>query len=191
MKPDYFVHETAVVDKGAKIGVGSKIWHFCHLMPGAVVGENCILGQNVFVGKAIIGAGCKIQNNVSVFDGVTLEENVFCGPSMVFTNVLNPRAHVERKDEFRETLVEKGVTIGANATIICGNTLGQYCMIGACAVVTKDVSPYALVVGNPAKRIGWVCSCGRRLYMDNGKATCQCGRSYELLSKEVLVGCGK
>lgn len=187
MTKEYFAHQTAVIDQGAQIGKGSKIWHFCHLMPGAKIGENCILGQNVFVGKAIVGDGCKVQNNISLFDGVTLEENVFCGPYMVFTNVLNPRAHVERKDEFRTTLVKKGSTIGANSTIICGNTLGAYSMIGSGAVVTKDVPDFALVVGNPAKRIGWVCSCGNRIYMDNSAATCGCGRSYRLLAKEVLV----
>lgn len=159
-----FVHETAVVDKGVEIGAGSKIWHFVHLLPGTRVGSGCVLGQNVMAGPdVVIGDGCKVQNNVALYKGVTLEEEVFCGPSCVFTNVLTPRAFVERKDEFSETLVRRGATIGANATIVCGVTIGRYAMIGAGAVVTRDVPDYALVVGNPTRRIGWVSRTGDRL----------------------------
>lgn len=165
--PAAFVHPTAVVDAGVEIGAHTKIWHFCHVLGNSKVGERCAIGQNVMIGPDVsIGSGCKIQNNVSVYKGVTLEDDVFCGPSMVFTNVLTPRAFVERKDEFAPTLVKRGVTIGANATIICGNTIGEYAMIGAGAVVTKDVAPYALVVGNPARRIGWVSKTGERLGAD-------------------------
>lgn len=161
---DYFVHETAIVDDGAKIGDGTKIWHFTHIMSGAQVGKLCSIGQNVNIGsKAVVGNGVKIQNNVSVYDSVIIEDDVFCGPSCVFTNVMNPRAFVERKTEYKETRIKKGATIGANATIICGVTLGQYCMIGAGAVVTKDVSAYALMVGVPAKQIGWVSREGEIL----------------------------
>jgi len=164
---DYFVHETAIVDPGVAVGAGSKIWHFSHVLLGSVIGERCVLGQNVVVGPRVrIGSGCKIQNNVSVYAGVTLEDDVFCGPSMVFTNVLNPRAHIERKDEFRPTLVRRGATIGANATVICGHTIGAYAMIGAGAVVTKDVPDFALMAGVPARRIGWVSRSGERLGRD-------------------------
>jgi len=161
--PDYYVHPSAIVDPGAKIGKGTKIWHFCHIGPEAVIGERCSLGQNVYVGKAKLGNGVKIQNNVSVYDEVEIEDDVFCGPSMVFTNVYNPRAAIPRKDEYRKTLVKKGVTIGANATIVCGVTLGEYCFIGAGAVVNRDVKPYALMVGVPARQAGWMSSFGERL----------------------------
>lgn len=165
--PTAYVDETAVIDAGVTVGAKSKIWHFSHVLPRAVIGERCILGQNVQIGADVrVGNGCKIQNNVSVYTGVTLEDDVFCGPSMVFTNVLTPRAHVERKDEFAPTLVKHGATIGANATIVCGVTVGEYAMVGAGAVVTKDVAPYALVVGNPARRIGWVSAAGERLGAD-------------------------
>lgn len=158
---DAFVHESAWVDDGVTIGAGSRIWHFVHVLPRTVIGEGCILGQNVMAGPDVtIGDNCKIQNNVALYKGVTLERNVFCGPSCVFTNVLTPRAHIERKDEFGETLVKEGATIGANATIVCGNTLGAYCMIAAGAVITKDVPDYALMAGVPAKRIGWVSRAG-------------------------------
>ena len=176
------VHKTAVVDKGAQIGAGTRIWHFSHVMPGAQIGENCILGQNVFVGmKVVLGNGVKVQNNVSIYDAVTLEDYVFCGPSMVFTNVNNPRSHIERKDEFRPTLVKKGASIGANATIICGVTVGTYAFIGAGAVVTHDVPAHALMVGVPAKQIGWMCDCGIRLEPVKSHLTCNtCGNSYQL-----------
>lgn len=161
---DAFIHESAWVDDGVEIGSGSKIWHFVHVLPNTVIGKGCVLGQNVMAGPNVsIGDGCKIQNNVALYKGVTLEQDVFCGPSCVFTNVLTPRAHVERKDEFGETLVKQGATIGANATIVCGNTLGAYCMIAAGAVVTRDVPDYALMAGIPAKRIGWVSRAGDRL----------------------------
>ena len=163
-KDGVFIHETALVDDGVEIGAGAKIWHFVHVLTGSKIGAGSNLGQNVMVGPHVtVGAGCKIQNNVSVYKGVTLEDDVFCGPSCVFTNVLTPRAFVERKDEFAPTLVRKGATIGANATIVCGNTIGAYAMIGAGAVVTKDVADHALVVGNPARRIGWVSRSGDRL----------------------------
>ena len=166
---DYFVHETAKVDNGVEIGKGTKIWHFTHVLKGSKIGENCIIGQNVMIGPdVIVGDRCKIQNNVSLYKGVILEEEIFCGPSCVFTNVLTPRAFIERKHEFKQTLVKKGATIGANATIICGVTIGRYSMIGAGAVVTKDVPDYALFYGNPAKNMGWVCKCGVVL-VNNGK----------------------
>ena len=161
---NYKVHETAIIDKGAKIGDNSKIWHWTHICSTATIGLNATLGQNVFIGNnTIIGNNCKIQNNVSVFEGVHLMDDVFCGPSMVFTNVLNPRSAIERKEEFRSTLVKKGATLGANSTIICGVTLGAYCFIGAGAVVTKDVEPYALMAGVPAKKIGWMNEKGERV----------------------------
>ena len=161
---DYQAHPTAVIDEGAVIGKGTKIWHFSHIMSGAVIGENCTIGQNVFVSSdAILGNNVKVQNNVSVFTGVVCEDDVFLGPSCVFTNVLNPRSFISRKEEFRPTLVKRGATIGANATIICGVTIGEYAMIGAGAVVTKDVPDYALIVGNPGKQIGWVDKEGGRV----------------------------
>lgn len=161
---DYFKHESAIIDNGAKIGKGSRIWHFVHICGGAVIGEKCSLGQNVFVGnKVTIGNNCKIQNNVSVYDNVYLEDDVFCGPSMVFTNVINPRSAIERKDEYKSTLVKRGATIGANATIICGVTLGEYSFIAAGAVVNRDVKPFALVAGVPAKQIGWMSKFGEQI----------------------------
>jgi UDP-2-acetamido-3-amino-2,3-dideoxy-glucuronate N-acetyltransferase len=185
MPDTYFAHETAVIDDGARIGAGTKIWHFSHVMPGAVLGERCNLGQNVVVSPGcVIGNGVKIQNNVSVYTGVTLEDDVFCGPSMVFTNVINPRAHVERKHEYRPTLVKRGSSIGANATIICGVTLGEYCFVGAGAVVSRDIAPFALVTGNPARHRGWVCACGVRLALpaaapQGEEDTCRaCGDRY-------------
>lgn len=159
-----FVHESAYVDDPSEIGPGSKIWHFAHVLANTKIGANCVLGQNVMAGPHVtIGDGCKVQNNVALYKGVRLERDVFCGPSCVFTNVLTPRAHVERKDEFGVTLVKRGATIGANATIVCGNTLGAYCMIAAGAVVTRDVPDFALMAGIPAKRIGWVSRSGDRL----------------------------
>jgi len=161
---EYFKHDTAIIDEGAQIGRGSKIWHWVHICSGAKIGNDCNLGQNVFVGNRVnLGNGVKVQNNVSIYDDVVLEDDVFCGPSCVFTNVYNPRSHIERKNEYRKTLVEKGATIGANATIICGNRVGRYSMIGAGAVVTKDVPAHALVVGVPAKQIGWVSHAGEIL----------------------------
>ena len=175
-----FIHESAYVDAGATVGAGTKIWHFCHVMPGAVIGARCSLGQNVVVMSGTrIGDNCKIQNNVSIYEGVELEDDVFCGPSMVFTNVLNPRSHVSRKHEYRATRVRRGSSIGANATIVAGVTLGEYSFIGAGAVVTTDVLDYALMVGVPARRIGWMCQCGERL-PDSGEGRCQaCGSEYE------------
>ena len=175
-----FIHESAYVDEGATIGAGTKIWHFCHIMPGAVIGNRCSLGQNVVVMNGTrIGDNCKIQNNVSVYEGVEMEDDVFCGPSMVFTNVINPRSHVSRKNEYRKTRVRRGSSIGANATVVCGITLGEYSFIGAGAVVTHDVEDYALMVGVPARRVGWVCQCGERL-PDSGAGRCQsCGTEYE------------
>jgi UDP-2-acetamido-3-amino-2,3-dideoxy-glucuronate N-acetyltransferase len=171
-----FVHESSYVDEGTVIGDDTKVWHFCHVMPGAVIGERCSLGQNVVVmSKVVIGNNVKIQNNVSVYEGVTLEDDVFCGPSMVFTNVLNPRSHVSRKHEYRPTLVKRGASIGANATVVCGTTLGEYAFVGAGAVVTKDVPAYALVVGVPGKQMGWMCQCGERLDDSDGRTALTCG----------------
>ena len=186
--PEYYAHPSAIIDPGAKIGKGTKIWHFCHIGPEAVIGERCSLGQNVYVGKAKIGNGVKIQNNVSVYDEVEIEDDVFCGPSMVFTNVYNPRASISRKHEYRETVVKKGATIGANATIVCGVTLGEYCFIGAGAVVNRDVKPYALMVGVPAKQVGWISRHGEKLNLPqngNGEAACpMTGEKYRLENGE-------
>jgi len=181
---DAFIHPSSFVDEGAVVGAGTKIWHFCHVMPGAVIGRRCNLGQNVVVMSGTrIGDNVKIQNNVSIYEGVELEDDVFCGPSCVFTNVLNPRSHVSRKREYRKTRVRRGATIGANATIICGVTLGAYAFVGAGAVVTSDVAPYALVVGLPARRVGWMCQCGERLHVERGRAACRaCGATYEEVS---------
>jgi UDP-2-acetamido-3-amino-2,3-dideoxy-glucuronate N-acetyltransferase len=178
----YFSHPTAIIDQGAHIGADTKIWHFCHISSGAQIGRDCTLGQNVYVGgAAVIGDSVKIQNNVSVYDGVHLDDDVFVGPSAVFTNVKNPRAHVSRKDEYLPTRVGRGATIGANATVVCGVTLGEYSFVGAGAVVTGDVAPHALVVGNPARTCGWVCRCGERLEDPAPRACCdRCGVAYEL-----------
>ena len=175
-----FIHETAIVDQPADIGAGTKIWHWVHVMAGAKIGEGCVLGQNVYVGgKAVLGNNVRVQNNVSIYDRVTLADDVFCGPSMVFTNVINPRSSVERKDEYLETRVGKGASIGANATIICGNEIGEYAFIGAGSVVTKPVPAYALVVGNPAKQMGWMSKVGLRLEFDEG-GMAVCGETGEL-----------
>lgn len=186
---DYFVHDSSYVDDACEIGSGTKIWHFSHLLSGCKIGENCKIGQNVVVGPNVTtGNGCKIQNNVSVYEGVTLEDEVFCGPSMVFTNVFNPRSAIPRMDELRTTLVKKGTTIGANATIICGNTIGQYVFIGAGAVVTKDVPDYALITGNPGRITGWMCECGVKLNFD-GKGICKCkscSRTYEKVNDKCV-----
>jgi UDP-2-acetamido-3-amino-2,3-dideoxy-glucuronate N-acetyltransferase len=165
--PGALIHVSSYVDEGAIVGRGTKIWHFCHVLPGTVIGESCSIGQNVMIGPRVkVGNGCKIQNNVSIYAGVELADDVFCGPSCVFTNVNNPRANVSRKDEFRTTPIGRGATIGANATIVCGHSLGDYCFIGAGAVVTKDVSAFALMVGAPARRVGWVSRAGERLGPD-------------------------
>ncbi len=174
-----FIHESAYVDEGAQVGPRTKIWHFVHVMPGAVIGADCNLGQNVVVLNGTrIGNRVKIQNNVSIYEGVEIEDDVFCGPSMVFTNVINPRSHVSRKDEYRRTLVKRGASIGANATILCGTTLGEYCFVGAGAVVTKDVPAYAIVTGVPARQAGWVCTCGVTLRGSGTLACVDCGSRY-------------
>lgn len=177
---EYFVHPTAVVDDGAIIGKGSKVWHFCHIMGGARIGERCQLGQNVYVGaRGVLGNGVKVQNNVSIYDDVICEDDVFLGPSCVLTNVTDPRAFVERKSEYKTTRIKRGASIGANATIVCGVTLGEYCFVGAGAVVTRDVEPYALVYGTPARRHGWVSRTGRKLGAD---LTCpDTGERYRLV----------
>ncbi len=186
---NYFAHETAVIDEGCQIGEDTKIWHFTHVMTGAVIGKKCNLGQNVVVSPGVVlGDNTKVQNNVSVYTGVICEENVFLGPSMVFTNVINPRSAVVRKDQYMKTLVKKGATIGANATIICGVTLGEYSFVGAGAVVNKDVKPYSLVVGNPARHIGWMSEYGHRLHFnEEGIAVCpESGERYQLRDKNVV-----
>lgn len=188
MRRRYFVHATALVDDPCEVGDGTHIWHFSHVMSGCTIGRNCNLGQNVHVASGVrIGNNVKIQNNVSVYTGVELENDVFCGPSMVFTNVTNPRSHVNRKNEYKRTLVRKGASLGANSTVVCGTTIGEYAFVGAGAVVTKDVPDYALVVGTPARRVGWMCRCGVRLNITNGHSECSsCGQSY-LLDGEHLV----
>jgi UDP-2-acetamido-3-amino-2,3-dideoxy-glucuronate N-acetyltransferase len=184
VKKDYYAHESAYIDLPCSIGEGTKIWHFCHVMKGAVIGRNCSLGQNVVVASTVvIGDGVKIQNNVSLYDGVTLEDHVFCGPSMVFTNVNNPRSEIVRKREYQPTVVRRGATLGANCTVLCGHTIGQYAFVAAGAVVTKDVPAYALMAGVPARQIGWMCRCaaGRLAFDSAGDARCPaCGASYRL-----------
>jgi UDP-2-acetamido-3-amino-2,3-dideoxy-glucuronate N-acetyltransferase len=178
----YTIHPSAIVDEGAQIGDGSRVWHFAHVCAGAKIGRNVSLGQNVFVGnKVLIGDNCKIQNNVSVYDNVTLEEGVFCGPSMVFTNVYNPRSLIERKSEYRNTLVKKGVSLGANCTIVCGVTIGEFAFVGAGAVINKDVKPYALMVGVPAKQIGWMSEFGEQLRLElTGDGEVRCSHTHDL-----------
>lgn len=172
--PKYFVHPTAVIDSGSTLGAGCKIWHFSHVLQGSRIGSGCNIGQNVVIGPEVsVGSGCKIQNNVSVYQGVTLEDDVFCGPSMVFTNIFNPRSHIPRMHEVRQTLVKKGATLGANCTIVCGHVIGRYAFVGAGSVVTRDVPDHALVVGNPARRIGWMCSCGEKLDANLVCSACQ------------------
>lgn len=186
---DYFAHETAVIDDGCTIGDGTKIWHFSHIMPNAIIGERCNIGQNVVVSPGVeLGANVKVQNNVSIYTGVICEDDVFLGPSMVFTNVTNPRSAVIRRDQYAKTLVKKGASIGANATIVCGHDIGAYAFIGAGAVVTKTVPDYALVVGNPARQMGWMSEYGHRLEFDtNGVATCpESGDKYQLEDKKVI-----
>ena len=189
---NYQVHNSAVIDSGAQIGESTKIWHFVHVSSGAVIGRGCSLGQNVFVGdKVTIGDKVKIQNNVSVFDNVRIEDEVFCGPSMVFTNVYNPRSFIERKDEYRDTLVKRGATLGANCTIICGVTIGEFALVGAGAVVNKDVKPFALIVGVPGKQIGWISKFGEQLDLPlegDGEVTCQhTGDKYLLRDDSLSV----
>jgi UDP-2-acetamido-3-amino-2,3-dideoxy-glucuronate N-acetyltransferase len=180
---DFFVHESSYVDAGAEIGPGTKIWHFCHVMGGAKIGAHCSLGQNVVVMPGTrLGDNVKVQNNVSIYEGVELEDDVFCGPSCVFTNVRTPRSHVSRKAEYQKTLVKRGATIGANATIVCGITLGEYAFIGAGAVVTQDVPPYGLMIGVPARRIGWMCQCGERLANGAEVGCARCGTRYRTRS---------
>jgi UDP-2-acetamido-3-amino-2,3-dideoxy-glucuronate N-acetyltransferase len=185
------VHPTAVVDAGAEIGAGTRVWHFAHVMGGARIGRGCSLGQNVFVGRdVVIGDNVKIQNNVSVYEGVVLEDDVFCGPSMVFTNVVNPRSHVSRKHEFQPTHVRQGATLGANATVLCGHTIGRYAFVAAGAVVTRDVPDHGLVMGAPARLAGWMCRCGVRLHFADGSAACgACGEKYRL-EAGAAVGLG-
>ncbi len=185
---NYFAHETAIIDEGATIGDEVKIWHFSHVMSNSIIGDKCNLGQNVVISpQVILGKNVKIQNNVSVYTGVICEDDVFLGPSMVFTNVINPRSAVIRKEEFKQTCVRKGASIGANATVICGNEIGAFALIGAGAVITKSVKPYALVVGNPAKQIGWVSANGHRLHFDsNGLASCpETNEKYKLIDGNV------
>lgn len=188
MQKDYFSHESAVIDKGCQIGKGTKIWHFSHIMTGCKIGENCNIGQNVVVSpEVVLGKNVKVQNNVSIYTGVICEDDVFLGPSMVFTNVTNPRSAVVRRGQYEKTLVEKGASIGANATVVCGNNIGKFAFVGAGAVVTKNVPAYALVVGNPAKQTGWMSAYGHRLKFDeNGFATCpESGEKYQLKDQKV------
>ncbi|MBO7594741.1 MAG: N-acetyltransferase [Salinivirgaceae bacterium] len=184
----YYAHESAIIDDGCTIGCGTKIWHFSHIMSGCTIGRDCNIGQNVVVSpQVVLGNNVKVQNNVSVYTGVTCEDDVFLGPSAVFTNVINPRSAIARKDQYRPTVVKRGASIGANATIVCGHTIGQYALIGAGAVVTKDVKPYALVVGNPARQTGWVSEYGHKLKFDsNNIAVCpESGKRYKLTDGEV------
>jgi UDP-2-acetamido-3-amino-2,3-dideoxy-glucuronate N-acetyltransferase len=189
--PNFLVHESSYIDEGVQIGADTRIWHFCHVLTGSVIGERCRIGQNVVIGpRAQIGNNVKIQNNVSIYEGVTLEDDVFCGPSMVFTNVLTPRSGTPRnsREDFLATHVERGASIGANATIVCGARIGKYALVGAGAVVTRDVPPYAVVYGNPAKHKGWACECGVVLTLSHDRAECtQCRRRYRLAAPQQLV----
>ncbi len=188
MQKDYFSHETAIIDDGCQIGEGTKIWHFSHIMTGSVIGKNCNIGQNVVVSpEVVLGNNVKVQNNVSIYTGVICADDVFLGPSMVFTNVTNPRSAVVRRGQYEKTLVEKGASIGANATVVCGNNIGKFAFIGAGAVITKDVSPYALVIGNPAKQVGWMSEYGHRLIFDEkGFASCpESGEKYQFKDQKV------
>lgn len=182
---DYFVHESSYVDEGAEIGEGTKVWHFSHIMGGSKIGKNCNIGQNVVISPGVIlGDKCKVQNNVSVYTGVECEEGVFLGPSCVFTNVINPRSLIEKKDEYKKTLLKKGASVGANSTIVCGNTIGKFALVGAGAVVTKNIGDYEIVVGNPARVIGYACECGETL---NKSKTCDvCGKKYEFKDDKLV-----
>lgn len=194
MEKTFFAHETAVIDDGCKIGKGSKIWHFTHIMNGCVIGENCNLGQNVVVSpQVVLGCNVKVQNNVSIYTGVICEDDVFLGPSMVFTNVINPRSHILRRDQYQKTLVKRGASIGANATIVCGNEIGEFAFIGAGAVVTKDVPAYALVVGNPGRLVGWMSAYGHRLHFnDDGIAVCpESKEKYKLTDEGKVIKIGE
>ncbi|MBQ7490942.1 MAG: N-acetyltransferase [Bacteroidales bacterium] len=188
---DFFVHESSYVDDGCEIGAGTKIWHFCHVMSNCKIGERCNIGQNVVISpEVVLGNNVKIQNNVSVYSGVICEDDVFLGPSMVFTNVINPRSAFPRKDEYKRTLVRQGATIGANATVVCGNEIGKFALIGAGAVVTHNVPDYALMVGNPARQIGWVSEAGQKLHFDeDGNAECPQTHEHYRLQKNVVVKC--
>ncbi|MDR0829763.1 MAG: N-acetyltransferase [Prevotellaceae bacterium] len=185
----YFKHESSYVDENCQIGEGTKIWHFSHIMSGCTIGQDCNIGQNVVISPdVVLGNNVKIQNNVSVYTGVICEDDVFLGPSMVFTNVINPRSHVSRKDEYRKTLLKRGCSVGANATIVCGHEIGEYALIGAGAVITKDVPPFALVVGNPARQIGWVSKNGHRLNFENGEAVCpETGEKYKIVNCKLQI----
>jgi UDP-2-acetamido-3-amino-2,3-dideoxy-glucuronate N-acetyltransferase len=190
METAYFAHESSFIDEGCKIGKGTKIWHFTHIMKGCVIGENCNLGQNVVVSPdVVLGRNVKVQNNVSIYTGVVCEDDVFLGPSMVFTNVINPRSHILRRDQYQATLVKRGASIGANATIVCGNEIGEFSFIGAGAVVTRDVPAYALIVGNPGRHVGWMSEYGHRLHFDdNGIATCpESNEKYELFNDGKVI----
>lgn len=192
MADDFFVHESSYVDEGAVIGRGARIWHFCHILPDTVIGDNCNIGQNVVIGPRVrVGCGCKIQNNVSVYEGVTLEDGVFCGPSMVFTNIFNPRAEIRKMDQVRPTLVKRGATLGANCTILCGVTIGRYALIGAGAVILRDAPDHALMVGNPARQIGWISRYGERLDLPvqgDGQAVCPVtGECYRLQNNHLTL----
>mgnify|MGYP003293196610 CR=1 FL=1 len=189
MENNYFAHPTAIVDPDCQIGEGTKIWHFTHVSSKCVMGANCNIGQNVYVAPdVVLGSNVKVQNNVSLYTGVVCEDDVFLGPSMVFTNVLNPRSAISRKNQFQKTIVKKGASIGANATIVCGHNIGRYALVGAGAVITKDIPDFALVVGNPARQIGWVSECGHKLtFDDNGMAACpESGRKYRLVDDKVM-----
>ena len=189
-EPEYFAHPSAIIDEGCSIGKGTKIWHFTHIMKGCTIGENCNLGQNVVISPGVVlGRNVKVQNNVSIYTGVICEDDVFLGPSMVFTNVINPRSHILRRDQYQTTFVRRGASIGANATIVCGNEIGEFAFIGAGAVITRDVPPYALVVGNPGRHVGWMSEYGHRLHFDeNGIAVCpESHEQYRLTNEGKVV----
>jgi len=196
LEAEYFVHESSYIDQPCTIGAGTKIWHFCHVMSNSTIGDRCNIGQNVVISPGVtVGNNVKIQNNVSVYTGCILEDDVFCGPSMVFTNVINPRSHVARKDEYRTTLVRRGASLGANCTIVCGVTIGRYAFVGAGSVVTRDVPDFGLVHGSPARLRGWVCACGIKLLFENvtrSQVLCaSCGAEYKKSDKEIVAATGQ